>query len=64
MTMDKERAVLVIGGGIGGIKAALDLAEAGHKVYLCERSPSIGGTLMQLDKWYDESLLSQEVFSK
>jgi len=43
---------LVIGGGIAGIQAALDIAEEGHKVYLVERSPSIGGRMAQLDKTF------------
>jgi heterodisulfide reductase subunit A len=43
-------AVLVVGGGIAGIQAALKVAEAGHKVYLVEREPSIGGHMIQLDK--------------
>lgn len=43
---------LVIGGGIAGIQAALDLAEAGHKVYLVEMAPSIGGRMAQLDKTF------------
>jgi len=43
---------MVIGGGIAGIQSALDLAEAGHKVYLVERSPSIGGRMAQLDKTF------------
>jgi len=43
---------LVIGGGITGIQAALDLAEEGHKVYLVEKSPSIGGRMAQLDKTF------------
>jgi heterodisulfide reductase subunit A len=43
---------MVIGGGIAGIQAALDLAEAGHKVYLVEKSPSIGGRMAQLDKTF------------
>jgi heterodisulfide reductase subunit A len=43
---------LVIGGGISGIQAALDLAEEGHKVYLVEKSPSIGGRMAQLDKTF------------
>jgi heterodisulfide reductase subunit A len=42
--------VLVIGGGIAGIQAALKVADSGHKVYLVEREPSIGGRMMQLDK--------------
>jgi len=53
--MDKSGAVLVIGAGAGGIRASLDLAEAGFKVYLCDRSPSIGGTLIQLDKWFPDN---------
>lgn len=45
-------AALVIGGGVAGIQAALDLADAGHQVYLVERKPSIGGIMAQLDKTY------------
>jgi len=55
MITNKEGAVLIIGAGVGGIKASLDLAEAGFKVYLCERSPNIGGTLVQLDKWFPDN---------
>ncbi len=47
-------AALVIGGGVAGIQAALDLADAGHKVYLVERKPSIGGIMAQLDKVYPD----------
>jgi heterodisulfide reductase subunit A len=47
-------AALVIGGGVAGIQAALDLAEAGHKVFLVEKKPSIGGTMAQLDKVYPD----------
>jgi heterodisulfide reductase subunit A len=43
---------LVIGGGIAGIQAALDLADAGHDVYLVEKAPSIGGKMAQLDKTF------------
>ena len=46
----KTGAVLVIGGGIGGIQAALDLAESGYYVYLVEQLPAIGGVMAQLDK--------------
>ena len=45
-------AVLVIGGGIAGIQTSLDLADAGHMVYLVEKQPSIGGTMAQLDKTF------------
>jgi heterodisulfide reductase subunit A2 len=43
---------VVIGGGIAGIQASLDLAEEGHKIYLVERTPSIGGRMAQLDKTF------------
>jgi heterodisulfide reductase subunit A len=43
---------LVIGGGIAGIQAALDLADADHQVYLVEKAPSIGGKMAQLDKTF------------
>jgi heterodisulfide reductase subunit A len=44
--------VMVVGGGISGIQASLDLATAGFKVYLVEKSPSIGGHMAQLDKTF------------
>lgn len=47
-------AALVIGGGVAGIQAALDLADAGHPVYLVEKNPSIGGIMAQLDKVYPD----------
>ena len=47
-------AALVVGGGVAGIQAALDLADAGHKVYLVEKKPSIGGIMAQLDKVYPD----------
>ena len=43
---------MVVGGGISGIQTALDLATAGFKVYLIEKSPSIGGHMAQLDKTF------------
>jgi len=43
---------LVVGGGIAGIQAALEIAESGHKVYLVEKEPSIGGHMIQLDKTF------------
>ncbi len=43
---------LVVGGGIAGIQAALKIADSGHKVYLVEKSPSIGGHMAQLDKTF------------
>ena len=45
-------AVLVIGGGISGMQASLDLANAGYYVYLVEKSSSIGGMMSQLDKTF------------
>ena len=44
--------VLVIGGGIAGIQASLDLADRGMKVHLIEKTPSIGGVMAQLDKTF------------
>jgi heterodisulfide reductase subunit A len=43
---------MVVGGGISGIQASLDLANSGYKVYLVEKSPAIGGHMAQLDKTY------------
>ncbi|MBI5778148.1 MAG: FAD-dependent oxidoreductase [Planctomycetes bacterium] len=48
----KIGAVLVVGGGIAGMQSALDLANAGFKVYLAEESPAIGGRMAQLDKTF------------
>jgi len=48
----KVGAALVIGGGIGGMQAALDMAESGIKVYLVDNQPSIGGVMAQLDKTF------------
>ena len=51
-TKNTVGATLVVGAGIAGMQAALDLAEAGIKVYLLERGPAIGGTMAQLDKTF------------
>ncbi|MBI4315559.1 MAG: CoB--CoM heterodisulfide reductase iron-sulfur subunit A family protein [Chloroflexi bacterium] len=45
-------ATLVVGGGIAGIQAALEIADGGHRVYLVEREPSIGGHMAQFDKTF------------
>jgi heterodisulfide reductase subunit A len=45
-------AAMVVGAGIAGIQAALNIAEAGYQVYLVERQPSIGGRMAQLDKTF------------
>jgi NADH:ubiquinone oxidoreductase subunit E len=52
MNNKKVGAVLIVGGGIGGIQAGLDLANSGFKVYLLEKTPSIGGVMAQLDKTF------------
>lgn len=44
--------VMVVGGGVSGIQASLDLATAGFKVYMVEKGPSIGGHMAQLDKTF------------
>ena len=59
----KIGAVLVVGGGIGGIQAALDLAESGYYVYLLEKSPSIGGIMAQLDKTFPTNDCSMCILS-
>ncbi len=51
-TNGKIGSALVVGGGIGGMQAALDLAESGIKVYLVDNKPSIGGVMAQLDKTF------------
>ncbi len=45
-------AVMVVGGGISGMQAALDMANSGFKVYIVEENPSIGGRMAQLDKTF------------
>ncbi|MFX0057780.1 MAG: 4Fe-4S binding protein [Candidatus Hodarchaeota archaeon] len=50
--VDVEPACLVVGGGIAGMNASLDLANFGYKVYLVEKSPTIGGHMAQLDKTF------------
>jgi heterodisulfide reductase subunit A len=47
-----QGAVMVVGGGIAGMQAALDAANSGYRVYLVERSPAIGGAMAQLDKTF------------
>lgn len=51
-TESVTRAAMVVGGGIAGIQSALTIADAGYKVYLVERQPSIGGHMAQLDKTF------------
>jgi len=52
ITSLKKGSVLVVGGGIGGMQAALDLADGGFKVHMVQKDPSIGGTMVMLDKTF------------
>ncbi len=52
MSNDPIGAILVVGGGVAGMQAALDAAAGGFKVYLLESSASIGGVMSQLDKTF------------
>ena len=52
MSQKKIGAVMVVGGGIAGMQAAIDAADSGYYVYLVERSSSIGGLMSQLDKTF------------
>jgi heterodisulfide reductase subunit A-like polyferredoxin len=52
MSKIKTGAVMVVGGGISGMQASLDLAGSGYYVYLVESSSSIGGMMSQLDKTF------------
>lgn len=47
-----QGAVMVVGAGIAGMQAALDIANAGFYVYMVEQSPAIGGVMAQLDKTF------------
>jgi heterodisulfide reductase subunit A len=44
--------VMVVGGGVSGVQASLDLATAGFKVYMVDKAPAIGGHMAQLDKTF------------
>ncbi|NVM21469.1 MAG: CoB--CoM heterodisulfide reductase iron-sulfur subunit A family protein [Desulfobacterales bacterium] len=63
MVKDKTGAIMVVGGGIGGIQAALDLADSGFYVYLVEKSSSIGGKMSQLDKTFPTNDCSMCIMS-
>jgi heterodisulfide reductase subunit A-like polyferredoxin len=60
---DTVGAVLVVGGGIAGVQASLDLAESGYYVYLLESSPAIGGVMAQLDKTFPTNDCSMCILS-
>jgi heterodisulfide reductase subunit A len=52
MKVPVRKAALVVGGGIAGIQASLDLADAGYQVHLVEKEPSIGGMMAKIDKTF------------
>lgn len=52
MSENVQGSVLIVGAGIAGMQAALDLADSGYYVYLVEQSPAIGGVMSQLDKTF------------
>jgi heterodisulfide reductase subunit A-like polyferredoxin len=56
-------SVMVVGGGVAGIKAALDLADSGYYVYVVENTPAIGGVMAQLDKTFPTSDCSMCILS-
>jgi heterodisulfide reductase subunit A len=59
----KVGAVLVVGGGVAGIQASLDLADSGFRVYLIDQGPSIGGVMAQLDKTFPTNDCSMCILS-
>ena len=60
----KKGSVLVLGGGIAGTQAALDLAEFGLKVYMVERDYAIGGTMAKLDKTFSNILKGKTIYRR
>ena len=58
-----RKAALVVGGGIAGMQASIDLANMGIKVYLMEKKPSIGGRMAQLDKTFPTNDCSMCIIS-
>jgi heterodisulfide reductase subunit A-like polyferredoxin len=56
-------AVMVVGGGVAGIQAAMDLADSGFYVYLVEKTPAIGGVMAQLDKTFPTTDCSMCILS-
>lgn len=63
MSADVTGAVAVVGGGVAGIQAALDLADSGYRVYLVEQTPAIGGAMGQLDKTFPTTDCSMCILS-
>ena len=64
MAESKVGAVMVVGGGIAGIQAALDLADSGFYVYLVEKSSTIGGRMAELDKTFAEKQKAAKTIAK
>ena len=52
MKEDKTGSVMVVGGGVAGIQASLDLSASGYYVYLVEKAGAVGGVMAQLDKTF------------
>ncbi|HVP41526.1 MAG TPA: CoB--CoM heterodisulfide reductase iron-sulfur subunit A family protein [Candidatus Krumholzibacteriaceae bacterium] len=63
MANKKVGAVMVVGGGVAGIQASLDIADSGFKVYLIDQEPSIGGVMAQLDKTFPTNDCSMCILS-
>src|SRR5208283_2513993 len=63
MADEKIGAVMVVGGGVAGIQASLDLADSGFRVYLVDKGPSIGGVMAQLDKTFPTNDCSMCILS-
>jgi len=63
MSKEKIGAVMVVGGGVAGMQAALDVANSGYYVYLVERTSSIGGIMSQLDKTFPTNDCSMCIIS-
>jgi heterodisulfide reductase subunit A len=63
MASNKVGAVMVVGGGVAGIQASLDLADSGFKVYLVDQGPCIGGVMAQLDKTFPTNDCSMCILS-
>ncbi|MBU4173956.1 MAG: FAD-dependent oxidoreductase [Actinobacteria bacterium] len=62
-SVSEKGSVLVIGGGVGGIQAALDLAESGYRAYLVDSAPAIGGIMAGLDKTFPTNDCSMCILS-
>ena len=63
MKTDITGAVAVVGGGIAGVQASLDIANSGYKVYLIKSGPTIGEKMAQLDKTFPTSDCAASILS-